>query len=138
MVTVGSVDLAEGMDGDSVKKLDDGLYVPADDTFSGKENDVTEPFDSNRIFKFTTAEDSANCTLTILNGKNEEVYKESGTFSKAGGNFFYICLKASEDAPNSSTESTYGKKAFDAGDYYYTVTSGDDVLLKGTFSVVAE
>ena len=107
---------------DDVKKAADGVYTPTEKTFA-EANDITGEAQDNRIIKFSAPEE-ATYTLTIVDSKGGQVYKETSGEMEIGPHFFYICVNgASSSAPNAG-EGTYKDKSFAKGSYNVTVTTG--------------
>lgn len=120
-----------------VKNAADGVYTPTEKGFAASGN-ITGEAQDNRIIKFSAPEE-ATYTLTIVDSKGGQVYKETSEEMEIGPHFFYICVNgASSSAPNAG-EGTYKDKSFAKGSYNVTVTTGtgDNVktVLTGSFTV---
>ena len=120
-----------------VKNAADGVYTPTEKGFAASGN-ITGEAQDNRIIKFSAPEE-ATYTLTIVDSKGGQVYKETSGEMEIGPHFFYICVNgASSSAPNAG-EGTYKDKSFAKGSYNVTVTTGtgDNVktVLTGSFTV---
>ena len=120
-----------------VKNAADGVYTPTEKGFAASGN-ITGEAQNNRIIKFSAPEE-ATYTLTIVDSKGGQVYKETSGEMEIGPHFFYICVNgASSSAPNAG-EGTYKDKSFAKGSYNVTVTTGtgDNVktVLTGSFTV---
>ena len=89
--------------------------------------------DENIFFKFTTTRNNQSVKVVIKDNEGETLWTETLKFTDEGDHYSYVhILNRADDDHDHNLGMGTGLKT---GSYSWSVTSGDDVLAAGSFTV---